>query len=77
MTCLGCREPIDDLVHLLKEPRTRGSLGTRSLGHQPALAVELVMDLGGPVGSAAMASGAVPGLCPHSLSAKSRTVLDT
>ena len=72
MMCSSCKELIDNLVHLLKVPSTRGSLGTRSLGHQPTFAEKLVTDLGGPTESGAMVSGAMSGLCPHSLLAKSR-----
>lgn len=41
--CSGCTEPIEDLVPLIKVLRTRSSLGTRSLGYQLVLAVELII----------------------------------
>ena len=68
----SCRELIDSLVHLLKVPSTRGSPGTRSLGHQPTFAVKLVMDLGDPTESGAMVSRAMSGFCPHRLLSKPR-----
>ena len=72
LTCSSCRELIDYLVHLLKVPSTRGSLGTRSLGHQPTFAVKLEMDIGDPMESGAMVSRAMSGFCPHRLLAKPR-----
>lgn len=46
----GCTEPVEDVVLLLKAPRTRGSLGARNWLYQLAFAVELVMDLSDSLG---------------------------
>lgn len=54
---------------------SRGSVGTKSLGYQLALAVTLGMNLSDPLGSRAMAFRAVPGLCLHTLT-KARSVFD-
>lgn len=67
--CSGCTEPVEQLVHV-KGTKDEGTLGTRSLSYQWALAVELLRALGDPLGTGAMAPRVLPGLLPPTLLTK-------